>query len=121
QYKRIIGVELSDLIYVARQNVDKMKHRRTRQIDLIQCDAQDFTVPSEVNVIYFYSPFAGPLLEKVTANIYASFRKTLRRIFIIYFNNDHFDRVINRQNWLTKIDQSSLHPHNSCGLYVTRP
>lgn len=103
-YKWIPGVERSDLIYDAKHNIEGMRHRRTNHIGLIQCDAGDFSVPADVNIVYFFSPFAGSLLEKVTGNIYASYRAAPRKIYIVYFNNDHFDRVIARQDWLTKID-----------------
>jgi len=100
-YKKIIGVELSNLINVARNNVDKMKHRKTKHIEIIQCDAIDFIVPSDVNIIYFFNPFRGSILKNVTRNIHASYKDTPRKICIIFFNNDHFDKIITHQDWLT--------------------
>lgn len=119
QYKKIIGVELSNLVDTAKNNIEKMKHRKTRNIELIQCDATKFTVPSDVNIIYFFNPFIGEILKNVTRNIYASYKNSPRKIYIIYFNNDHFDEIIADQDWLTKIEQSDHHPNISCGLYET--
>jgi len=120
QYKKIIGVERSNLINFAENNIDKMKHRNTMNIELKLCDAIDFKVPSDVNIIFFFNPFEGLTLKNVIRNIYSSYKDIPRKIYIIYFNNDHFDKIITHQDWLTKIDQSAeLHLHLSCGLYET--
>jgi SAM-dependent methyltransferase len=118
-YKKVIGIKFSWLINIAQKNIEHMHHRKAKEIVLKQCDAQYFTVPSEVNIIYFYNPFISSLLEKVTKNIYSSFVKVPRKIFIIYFNNDHFDKIISNQSWLIKTYQSEVYPNISCGLYET--
>lgn len=122
QYKKIIGVELSSLINIAENNIDKMKHRKTKNIVLKKCDAQDYKVPSDVNIIYFFNPFKGGVLENVIRNIYSSYKETPRKIYIIYFNNVQFDKIISHQDWLTKIYQVESHlafPVLACGLYET--
>jgi predicted RNA methylase len=119
-YKMIIGVELSNLAYTARTNVKNMRHRKTQNIFLVQCDAQSFEVPPDVNIIYFFNPFAGSVLESVTRNIYTSYLRVPRKIYIIFVNNHHFDKIVEHQNWLTKRHQSKVHLNNSCGLYETR-
>lgn len=122
QFKKIIGVERSNLINLAKNNIDKMKHRNTINVELKHCDAIEFNVPSDVDIIYFFNPFRGSVLKNVIRNIHSSFKDTPRKIYIIYFNNDHFDHIINHQDWLTKIDQSEeLHLHVSYGLYETNP
>jgi SAM-dependent methyltransferase len=118
-FNKVIGVEISYLIDVAKKNIDKEKHRKTNNIELIHCDAMDYIIPADVNIFYFYNPFRGAILEKVTRNIYSSFKDTPRKIFIIFFNNDHFDKVIAHQDWLTKIDQLEFYFNYSCGLYET--
>lgn len=119
QYRRIIGVEISKLINVARFNIQNMKHRKTKDVLMIQCDATSFDVPLDVNIIFFYNPFVGSILEKVIANIYTSFRASPRKIYIISIFNDDFDLMVAHQNWLTKSDQFMIHPQAPCGLYET--
>ncbi len=118
-FNKIIGVEISYLIDVAKNNIDRGKHRKTNNIELINCDAMDYIIPDDVNIFYFFNPFRGAILEKVTRNIYSSFKEIPRKIFIIFFNNDHFDKVIAHQDWLTKIEQSEFYFNYSCGLYET--
>jgi predicted RNA methylase len=119
QYKKIIGLELSEIIKLAEKNIDQMKHRKTKDVILEQCDAQEYNVPSDVNIIYFYNPFIGSVLENVTNQIHSSYMENPRKIYVIYFNNDHFDRTIAGQIWLTKFHQSECHSGISCGLYET--
>ena len=120
EYKKIIGVELTSIVDVAKNNIDKMKHRKTNHIELKQCNALDLSVPSDVNIIYFFSPFRESVLEKVTSNIHSSYKDNPRKIYIIYFNNNHFDiDIIPHHDWLTKIDQSEVFNDISCGLYET--
>ena len=119
QYQKIIGVELSKIIEIARENIKKMKHRKTRDVLLEQCDAQNFKIPSSVNIIYFYNPFVGLSLEKVIENIHLSYKNSPRKIYMIFFNNDEFEKIIIGQKWITKTYQSQPHPDISCGLYET--
>jgi SAM-dependent methyltransferase len=119
EYKQIIGVENSVLINIARNNLENMRHRKTRNVVLKHCDARDFVVPADVNIIYFFSPFRGQLLQRVIRNIYSSYRETQRKIYVIYFNNVYFDQVVTNQNWITKIWQSETHLNIPCGLYET--
>ena len=118
-YEKIIGVENSNLIEIARKNIKKMKHRKTNDILLEKCDAQNFKIPSFVNIIYFYNPFIGLTLEKVIENIHLSYKKSPRKIYIIFFNNDEFDKMIFNQKWITQTHQSQPHPDISCGMYET--
>lgn len=120
EFKKIIGIEISSIVDIAKNNIDKMKHRKTNNIELKQCDAQHFSVPSDVNIIYFFNPFMGSVLENVIRNIHSSYIDTQRKIYIIYFNNDHFDRdIIPHHDWLTKTDQSEVFNNISLGLYET--
>jgi len=118
-FRRIIGVELTHLLTLAEANLARMRHRIANNVVLWQCNATDYTVPADVNVIYFYNPFRGSILESVTRNIHRSYRQTPRRIYIIFFNNDHFDQTIRHAKWLTKLFQRTFYPDISCGLYET--
>ena len=47
----------------------------------------------KVNLIHFYNPFTGSILEMVRKT-HSSYVENPRKIFIIYFNNDHFDKIL---------------------------
>lgn len=119
-FKRVIGVEIAGyLVDIAKTNVSRMKYRKAECIELVQLDAKEFIIPKDVNVIFFFNPFKGNILRKVVTNIYSSFKECPRKIYIIFFNNDHFEEIINNQNWLVKIYQTEFYPNYSCGMYET--
>src|SRR5262249_41465007 len=126
-FRRIIGIELSSvLLEAARANVDGMRGRRTRTVDLIQADARRYVVPGDVNVIHLFNPLEGSVLEDVIGNIRDSYERAPREIHVVYFNNDQFDRIVAAQEWIRRVRQTSMHsafgmPLYSCGLYVTVP
>jgi 16S rRNA G966 N2-methylase RsmD len=122
-FRQIIGIEISErLLAIAQQNLASMRHRRCHRIDLVHMDATQYAVPTEVNLIYFYNPFAGQVLQKVVDNIYASYQQAPREMYIVFFNNDHFEKLIKNQTWLTKIEQRSFYHHNKYtrGIYRTK-
>jgi SAM-dependent methyltransferase len=128
-FKRVIGLEISaPLLAVAEININKMRYKRAESIELYQADATQYVVPKDVNVIYFYNPFQGHVLREVLYNIYDSYKHNPREIYILFFNNDHFEKVIANQNWITRIYKTSFYiprfpsvtSTRSCGLYVTK-
>ena len=121
RFKRIIGVEISRLISTARENIHGMRHRETEDVVLEQCDAAEYDIPLDVNIIFFFNPFRGSTLKSVVEKIRSSYEKSPRDIFIIFFNNDHFEKAIISHHWLSKIYQSDFHHNISCGLYRTFP
>lgn len=118
-FKKIIGIEYSSMVAEAQNNLKKMKHRKTKDIEIMEKDARHYIIPPDVNLIYFYNPFIGSVLQTVIDNIQLSCTNHPRKIKIIYVNNDHFDRHIAGQKWITKKVQGSIFPENSYGLYET--
>jgi len=119
-FKRIIGVELSDvLVELARTNLNGMKQRKTKDVDIRQGDATQFEIPHDANLIYFFNPFAGETLSTVVANLRRSYQTSPRKIYIVYFNDDHFAKIVAGDTWLKKIYETGFYPGISCGVYET--
>jgi SAM-dependent methyltransferase len=60
-YREIIGIEVSErLLSCARQNVDAMRFRKAKRVQLLLGDASRSPIPDGVNVMYFYNPFRRP-------------------------------------------------------------
>ena len=117
-FKRVIGIELSEmLVQQARKNIAAMKGKEAQQVDVVQADATVFAVPDDANVIYFFNPFGGETLSRVISNIYQSHQQHKRDIFIIFFNNDHFEARRHILPGLRKLHQGKFYPDYSCGLY----
>jgi predicted RNA methylase len=119
-FRKIMGVELSEqLTAAARSNVRRMRHRKAPSIEVVTCDAGDFQVPDDTNLIHFFNPFHGKTLEKVVKNIVASHAASPRTMYIIYFNKIHFERIINAEGYrvVKLIHGEHFYPNYSCGIY----
>jgi predicted RNA methylase len=118
-FKRVLGIELADsLVVIARRNVDRMRCRRARRIEVEQADAASYSIPAEVNLIYFFNPFKGKVLARVLANLRDSYRQHPRLMKIIFFNNDFFEAALKDEGWLIKTSQTRFLSY-SCGIYET--
>lgn len=120
-FQRVIGIDISHrLVGLAQANVDGMRHRRAERIQLVVADAARFPIPPGVNLMYFYNPFRGGILDQVVDNIRDSFERAPRPIHIVFFNNGHFERLVAHRGWIRKIWQRQFYPHYSCGAYLVK-
>ena len=118
-FKKVVGIEISEqLVEIAKRNIDRMKYRKTSSVEIKHVDATAFSVPPDVNMIYFFNPFIGGILQKVVWNIYLSYKNNPRKLYIIFLNNDNFERILRDQDWLSKTYQTKFHSY-SCGIYET--
>ena len=87
-FKSVIGVEFCDrLNRIARQNLVRhpVSERQCNDIDLVNADAAQFTIPDGPLVLFLFNPFARPVMKQVGKNVHDSFRGSPRRIIVIYF------------------------------------
>ncbi|AQX86797.1 class I SAM-dependent methyltransferase [Elizabethkingia bruuniana] len=86
-FKRYIGVELSPLLAEeCRKNIRKFIGKKEIDYAVYNCDATKYAIPDDVNVFYFFNPFAPPVLKVVLYNIELSLIRNPRKILILYFN-----------------------------------
>jgi SAM-dependent methyltransferase len=86
-FRRIIGLEFApSLAETARQNIKKYRFgpQTSAPIEVVTGDALDYELPSEPQVLYFYSPFSPPILEQIVAKVEGSFQKSPRDMFIVF-------------------------------------
>jgi len=104
-FRRVIGVEISsELVEDARRNLASAKRLACADITLVTRDAATFDVPDEVDVMHFFKPFRGKLLERVIDKIEESYRRAPRRITLIFFNDQEFREVVAHRRWLERTD-----------------
>ena len=87
-FRRVIGVEISaELHQIAKRNVDRaLPTVRCKNIELVNSGAQEYEVPDDVTVVYFFNPFRGPVFHDVVKNLVASLARNSRTMRIIYLN-----------------------------------
>lgn len=84
--RRILGIEFAQELHLqAKQNLLHYRNRRQRcrDIDSVHLRAEDFPFPHENLILYFFNPFAAPVLERVLRNLGASIEQHPRDVFVI--------------------------------------
>jgi hypothetical protein len=85
-FKRIVGVEFSpELAEVAKRNVAAFRSERQQcdDFEVVCIDAVEYEVPDEPCVLYFYNPFAEPILRRVLASIRDSVAARPRPVYVV--------------------------------------
>ncbi len=103
-FRRVVGVELSPrLAEVARANVQRAQPKlRCADVSIITADAQTYMVPDDINFIFFYNPFQGPVLSAALHNIRASLTASPRGLTIVFKNTQHVEPMMEQFPWLIK-------------------
>lgn len=87
-FRQVIGVEISPQLHrTATANVERSRHRlRCQDIVLVNTPAEEFTIPDDVTVAYFFNPFHGPPFAHVVRALIDSYDRNPRPVRIIYHN-----------------------------------
>jgi SAM-dependent methyltransferase len=108
-FRRVLGVEMSEeLVAISEQNLASVRRKRCEIVNVVHGDATAFRVPVDVNVIYFFNPFVGHILESVMQQIYASLREAPRILRIEYVIWDFYPNRLADYEWLTEVSMQVL-------------
>ena len=110
-FKRIIGVEFArELLDIAAQNFARRASERgpDDRIELICSDATLMPIPDGPVVFFFFNSFGSPALDRVLANIHASWRENPRPIRFIYMNVQH-PEIMEAERFRAKAVASDYH------------
>jgi SAM-dependent methyltransferase len=86
-FKRIVGLEfVPQLAEIARRNVDRYRglNRQCRDIQVITGDAAEFDLPQEPALLYFFSPFSTPVMNRVFNKIESSLEQEPRELVVLF-------------------------------------
>jgi len=83
KFKKIIGLEISKkLISICHKNMNSFNRELLcSNYELNNCNANDFTIPSNANISFFFNP-----LKKVLKNIKESIIDNPRELKIVFYN-----------------------------------
>jgi SAM-dependent methyltransferase len=115
-FRRVIGVEISPgLAEVARTAVAARRHQhRCRNVEIVVSDVQDFRVPDDLTIGYFYHPFKGETFETVLRNIVDSIDRHPRRVRLIYVIPVNGPKVLATGRFrLVKVQHNMLLDHRA--------
>jgi len=97
-FLRVMGVELSWKLHaIAMENIRRFRSGRQRCADVtsLYVDATAFELPEEDLVLYFYTPFQGPVFDAVIDRIAQSLAARPRRLVIVAYSSrkDQMERI----------------------------
>jgi SAM-dependent methyltransferase len=98
RFARVIGVEISEsLTAIAHRNVASCRLTpRCGAIEIVNCDAVDYTIPDDMSVIYLNNPFREAIFESVLTRLQESIDRRPRTARLIYRNAVHHDELVGR-------------------------
>ena len=79
---KTIGIEYDARIYAG-----ALKNQQTAAAtaDFVLSKAEEYTVPTDVNMCYFFNPFSAEILHKVMARILESYYARPREMFLFFY------------------------------------
>ena len=106
-FRRVIGVELvPEWARIAVENLRRAGSKlRCPDVQVVQADATAYPVPADVTLVFFYSPFHGPVLSSALAAIRSSLDQAPRRLRVVFKNTVHLERALKDHSWLVKQDE----------------
>ena len=116
-FSRVIGVEISPrLVDIAGRNIANYRGRRLCQnIQIWKGSADQFEMPADASVFYFFNPFHGQTLANVFDRIGRSLATNPRRLQIVFNNPGHFEKIAANYSWLRIRQRFSFEHH--CIIY----
>jgi SAM-dependent methyltransferase len=86
-FRKIIGLEFApQLAEAARKNLKtyRARNRKCFEIEAITADATEYQLAHEPQVLYFYSPFAPPVMDQIAQNIEKSLQESPRDLLVLF-------------------------------------
>jgi hypothetical protein len=106
-FKRILGVEFArSLDVVARENVATLGADAER-IETFVMDATEFEPPAGPVVLYFFHPFAPPVLGRVLERVRASLERDPRPAYLVLTGPPEFAETV-EANGFQRVDVDEL-------------
>ncbi len=101
-FRRVEGIELSRQLHcAARANIERAEARGALRAPVVvhRQDAVEYRLPRQPLVLYFFNPFAAPVMAQVLAKVEASLQQAPREIYAIYVNCVHAACFEARRRW----------------------
>lgn len=110
---KVIGVESEDEIYKAALD-NKNSATDEGKVSFVLEKAERFTVPKEVNRIFFFNPFSEEILNSVLSNILDSYYEAPRQILLFFYypSDEHIAKLMTSDEimFYDEIDCTDLFP-----------
>lgn len=125
-FRKVIGVEIcKEFDAIARENVRKARQRLLCQdVELLCLDAREFSIPPDLSVVYFWSPFNEEILSTVFARLRRSLEESPREMTIIYTcppEHRCLEKMKHELDWLKELEDTALSSHVHLVIFKYSP
>jgi len=117
-FSKVTGLELSETFFnVAKNNLKKL---RISHVDVICCDATEYTDYDVYNYVYMYNPFKTNVMELFLNRLAMSLQHTPRKLTLIYANPICHNTIMNSMLFkqpqvIIGIDHLTYHIYKTLG------
>jgi precorrin-6B methylase 2 len=113
RFKAVLGVEVSpELCRVAIRNLERGRPNfRCKDVRIVNANAVEYLVPTNVSVIFFFNPFGSETMEAVLDKIEDSLRQSRRNLRVIFYgtlSDTSFRGQAEKRDWLALESETVL-------------
>ncbi len=96
-FRRVTGIDFSKpLCFDAEDNMQiALNKNKLVSFEVINDDVRNYTIPNDVDCIFFFNPFDETIMKVVLKNILLSLKENERKLTIIYANPLHKELFTN--------------------------
>lgn len=125
-FRKVIGVEIcKEFDAIARENLRKARRRLLcKDVELLCLDAREFSIPPDLSVVYFWSPFNEEILSTVFARLRRSLEESPRKMTIIYTcppEHRCLEKMKHELDWLEELEDTALSSHVHLVIFKYSP
>jgi hypothetical protein len=124
-FGRLIGVEFAaELHQTAVPILGSYQDQTGRELVSVLGDAGSFQFPLDPLVVHLNNPFREPVMERVIANLFASYRRRPRAVIVVYQQarvEDDPTRNVELLSAAPFLTHRSLRPRNPINRFLLKP
>lgn len=89
---KVQGIEsIKDFFDIANSNLAE----NTTDISFVNANAENYDIPDDATIMYFFNPFADKILRQAIENIVTSYYRNSRRIYLMfYYPSDEYISIL---------------------------
>jgi len=100
---RCTGIECVDEFYQASL---KNLSDKDLKVEFVKCSVEDYPLPDDSNVMYFFNPFSEEIFKQVMENIIESYHRNPRDMkLLFYYPSDEYVAFLMRVDEITFFDE----------------
>lgn len=124
-FRRVIGIEMIPQLHErALANIVRARrHLVCNDVTSVLSNAMEYSIPTDVTVLFLFNPFHGDVLRKVLSNLAESLRRAPRTVTLLVHvplpGPSTFEREISSHSWIKQVEKYILPQGKTAGVTYT--